>query len=311
MERKMQFERIEGLIAAPFTPMDESGSMIPDFIPEYYDFLVKNNVKGVFVNGSTGEGASLSQKEKELQITKWAHCNTQQKKLKVINLVGGTSYEECIDNAKLSMHLGISAISIIAPYYFKPASAEILAEFVARIGESVPDMPVYFYHIPVLTGVNMPMIDFLRRIASMLPNFAGIKYTNEDFADYLSCLNFDNKAYDILWGRDECYLSALVLGAKGAVGSTFNYAAPLYNELVKYYNEGLLDEARALQQKSIDMISILSRYGGIATGKAFMKYLGLNCGQFRLPVKNMSDEMYEHFLKDVAELRMEALFSKL
>ena len=68
--------------------------------------------------------------------------------------------------------------------------------------------------------------------------------------------------------------------------------------------------ARKLQQQSIDMIRLLGKYGGIATGKAYMKYIGFDLGHFRLPVKNMSDEMYENFKNDVQRLKMENLFSK-
>jgi N-acetylneuraminate lyase len=105
-------------------------------------------------------------------------------------------------------------------------------------------------------------------------------------------------------------LSALVLGSKGAVGSTFNYAAPLYHQLIAAYNNGDITNARLLQQQSIDMIALLGKYGGIATGKAFMKYVGLDCGKFRLPVFNMPDEQYEAFVNDIQTLNMNHLFSK-
>jgi len=302
-------KKFEGLVAAPFTPMDSRGNLNPGLIPGYYDFLEKNHIAGAFINGSTGEGVSLTQKEKQLNVTEWSTCRRNGGKVPVINLVGGTSYQECIDLALFSREAGISAIALLAPYYFKPSDENQLAEFVARVGESVPDMPVYFYHIPVLTGVNMPMIGFLKKISGMLPNFAGIKYTQEDFMDFLSCLNFENRKYDILWGRDECLLSALVLGCRGAVGSTYNYSAPLYHKIIAAFNDGRLEEARELQQMSINMITLLGRYGGIATGKAFMKYIGIDCGEFRSPVKNMSAKMFEEFVRDVSSLNMEQYFS--
>jgi N-acetylneuraminate lyase len=68
--------------------------------------------------------------------------------------------------------------------------------------------------------------------------------------------------------------------------------------------------ARQLQQQSIDMITLLGKYGGIATGKDYMRYIGFDCGQFRLPVKNMGHEKFEKFRKDVRSLQMEHLFSK-
>jgi N-acetylneuraminate lyase len=201
-------------------------------------------------------------------------------------------------------------VAIVAPYYFKPSDETQLAEFVARVGDSVPDMPVYFYNMPELTGVNIPMIGFLKKISGMLPNFAGIKYTHEDFRDFYSCLNYEDGKYDLLWGKDECLLSALAVGCKGAVGSTYNFATPLYHALMERFKLGELNEARKLQQLSIDLLSLLEKYGGMATGKAFMKYVGIDCGRFRSPVKNMYEEMYSEFANDVRKLGIDNWLSK-
>ena len=115
----------------------------------------------------------------------------------------------------------------------------------------------------------------------------------------------------MLWGRDENFLSAMVLGARGAVGSTYNYAAPLYHRMMDAFDRNDMEEARALQQKSIDMITLLGKYGGIATGKAYMRFIGLECGEFRLPVRNMTSSDYDSFVKDVRRLEMDDLFSKM
>lgn len=304
-------ERFEGLVAAPFTPMDKDGNIVYDTIGSYYDFLEKNGVIGAFINGSTGEGPSLTQKEKQLQAEKWAERLKAGGKVRVINLVGGTSYRECIENAIFSSELGLSAIAILAPYYYKPSSPGLLAEFCARIGESVPGMPVYFYHIPVLTGVSMPMYGFIEKISGMLPNFAGIKYTHEDLMDFMKCLNYNGGRYEMLWGRDECLLPALAAGCRGAVGSTYNYAAPLYLKLIEAFNAGDLLEARRLQQLSVNMIDLLGKYGGMAVGKSFMKYAGLDCGECRMPVTNPPAGYYREFIEYVRKLGMDDLFSKL
>jgi N-acetylneuraminate lyase len=290
--------------------MRSDGSLNTDLIPDYYEFLDRNGVAGVFINGTTGEGPSLTQKEKKLQIDAWTTVGKRIKSMEVINLVGGTSYPECIDNAIYSKEAGVSAVAVIAPYFFRPADAAGLAEFIIRIGESVPGLPVYFYHIPSITGVYIPMAGLLKEIEGKLPNFSGVKYTNEDFMDFLACLKFGNGKYDMLWGRDECMLSALATGTKGFVGSTYNYAAPLYHGIIEAFERNDLQEAQRLQMISVNMISLLGKYGGIATGKAFMKYIGFDCGAFRLPVKNMTDRMYDDFAKDVRSLGMDDLFSK-
>ena len=159
-------------------------------------------------------------------------------------------------------------------------------------------------------GVGFQMIDLLKAVDGIIPNFAGIKYTHEDFMDFLSCLHFNNGKYDMLWGRDENMLAALAIGANGAVGSTFNYAAPLYYKLIDAFNRGDLKEAQQLQQQSIDMIRLLGKYGGIATGKAYMKLVGMDCGEFRLPVKNMSPENFELFKQEVDSLNFKQYCSR-
>ena len=302
--------KFEGLVAAPFTPMDKKGEVILDMIPAYYDFLEKNKVVGAFINGSTGEGVSLSQQEKMKTVETWTSISKQKKTVKVISLVGGTSYKECIENAQHAEENGVDAIALLAPYYFKPAGAQQLAEFCALVAQSIPMTPVYFYHIPVLSGCFIPMYDFLIEAAPIIPNLAGIKYTHEDFMDFLSCIHYMGGKFDMMWGRDENMLSALVLGTRSAVGSTFNYAAPLYYQIISAFDNGDLPLARKLQQMSIDMIRLLGTYGGIATGKAYMKYIGLDLGEFRLPVKNMPTESYLKFSQDVDSLNMQELFSQ-
>ncbi|MES2416690.1 MAG: dihydrodipicolinate synthase family protein [Bacteroidota bacterium] len=301
----MNFEPIQGLISAPFTPMNENGNVNLAIIPTYYQFLKSNKITGAFICGSTGEGVSMSTPEKKAVAKAWADCTKGDNDFKVMLFLGGTSITDCKELALYAKEIGIYAVSFTTPFYFKPANVEMLAKSCAEIAAVVPDMPFYYYHIPVLTGGNFAMYDLLQAVDGKIPNFAGIKYTHEDFMDFFTCMNYQNGKYDMLWGRDENILSALVLGAKGSVGSTFNYAAPLYYDLIDAFDQGNLKKAQELQQKAIDMIRLLGKYGGIATGKAYMKLVGINCGEFRLPVKNMSAEQFELFKKDVIALNFD------
>lgn len=307
----MNRKKLEGLIAAPFTPMQGDGSLNLAIIPAYYEMLKANGVKGAFICGSTGEGVSLSLNEKKAVAEAWAAVAKDDHDFIVMPLLGGTCLADCKELALHAKEIGLNAISFTAPFYFKPASVEILANCCKEIAVVVPDMPFYYYHIPVLTGVGFSMLDLLKAVDDLIPNFAGIKYTHEDFMDFLSCMNFKDGKYDMLWGRDENMLPALALGTKASVGSTFNYAAPLYYDLIDAFNNGNLQTANSLQQKSIDMITLLGKYGGIATGKAYMKLLGIDCGEFRLPVKNMSTEQFEAFKKDTEQIGFSKFSSRL
>ncbi|MBP6182787.1 dihydrodipicolinate synthase family protein [Flavobacterium sp.] len=306
----MKIEHLQGLISAPFAPFNGNGKLDTNLIPSYYAFLKKNGITGAFINGSTGEGVSLTLEEKKEVAQAWADCTNHDADFKVMVFLGGTCLADCIDLAKHAYEIGLYAVSLTAPFYFKPANVDMLAQACIMVGESIPGMPLYYYHIPVLTGVNVPMYDLLKALDGKLPNFAGVKYTHEDFMDYQSCMSYQNGKYDMLWGRDENMLSALVLGAKGSVGSTFNYAAPLYYDLIAAFNANDLVKARELQQKSIDMIRLLGKYGGISVGKAYMKVTGIDLGEFRLPVKNMSAEQFESFKIDVESLNFDDFKSK-
>ncbi len=306
----MRSEHLQGLIAAPFTPMHPDGSLNLSLVPAYYQMLKNNNVNGAFICGSTGEGVSMTAKEKMAMAEAWAEATKADKDFKVMMFLGGTSIQDCKELALHAKKIGLFAISFTSPFYFKPAGVDMLARACAEVAAVVPDMPFYYYHIPVLTGVGFNMYDLLQAVDGKIPNFAGIKYTHEDFMDFLSCLNFKNGKYDMLWGRDENMLPALALGTKGAVGSTFNYAPGLYYDLIEAFGKNDLQTANQLQQKSIDMIRLLGKYGGIATGKAYMKLIGLDCGEFRLPVKNMSPEQFELFRKDANQLDFDKFCSR-
>lgn len=298
----MLTQHLQGLIAAPFTPMDKQGDLYLSLIPRYYHMLRANGVKGAFICGSTGEGVSLSFREKMAVTEAWAACTKDDKDFVVMPLLGGTCLQEAKELALHARQLGLYAVSFTAPSYFKPANVDMLARCCEEIAAAVPDMPFYYYHIPVLTGVGFTMYDLLQAVDGRIPNFAGVKYTHEDFMDFLSCMNYKEGKYDMLWGRDENMLPALSIGAKAAVGSTFNYAALLYQQLMDAFNRGDLAEAARYQQMSIDMIRLLGKYGGIATGKAYMKLIGLDCGEFRLPVKNMSAEEFSRFKQDAEKV---------
>jgi N-acetylneuraminate lyase len=308
----MNNQRIRGLVAAPFTPMHEDRSLNIALIPEYYQFLKHNKITGAFICGSTGEGVSLTMQEKKDVAQAWADCTKNDDDFKVLLFIGGTCMSDCIELAKHAQQVGLYAISFTAPFYFKPDDVATLASCCKEIAASVPDMPFYYYHIPVFTGVNFPMIDLLKNVDGKIPNFAGIKYTHEDFMDFLSCIHFQNGKYDMLWGRDENLLPALAVGVKGAVGSTYNYAAPVYYHLIEAFNTHDIKRAQALQQQSIDMITLLGKYGGgIPIGKAYMKLVGLDCGGLRQPMKNISDENFELFEKDTEQINFSSFCSRM
>jgi N-acetylneuraminate lyase len=112
----MEIQHLQGLIAAPFTPMKKDGSLNADLIPSYYQFLKKNKVTGAFICGSTGEGVSMTSEEKKSVIKAWADATKGDNDFKVMALVGGTSIEDCKDIALFAKAEGLYAVSFTAPF---------------------------------------------------------------------------------------------------------------------------------------------------------------------------------------------------
>lgn len=279
----VQPNRFRGLIAAPFTPFHADGSLNLDVIPDYASLLRRRGVQSVFVCGTTGEGASLTTEERELVAEAW--MRSAEPGLSVIVHVGGCALGEARRLAGHAARIGAAAFAALAPYFFKPASAAMLGEWCAGVASAAASLPFYFYHIPSMTGVSLSMREFLAA-AEGIPNLAGIKYTHEDLADYAGSLHYRAGRYDLLFGRDELLYEGWMNGARGAVGSTYNYASPLYLQLIASLEEGDLERARMLQDKSIEMIAICNSAGvsHLAASKALMSWLGVDCGPVRLPL---------------------------
>ena len=140
----------------------------------------------------------------------------------------------------------------------------------------------------MLTGVRFSPVAFLKLAKERIPNFAGIKFTNPDLALYMDALNYETGAFDLPWGVDEWFLGALATGAKGAVGSSFNFAPALYQKLMASYAEGDLATAHECQLLSVKMINILASKGYMGCAKAVLGWQGVPLGPARLPQGNPS-----------------------
>ena len=276
--------RFRGLVAAPFTPFHADRSLNLDVIPAYARFLRDNGVGAAFVCGTTGEGLSLTLEERLRIAERWVACADD--RLRVIVHVGHT----CLADARtLTAHaakIGASAVSALTPCFFKPRNTAEVVNWCEAVASAAPALPFYYYNIPSMTGIDYPVVDFLAQAQARIPSLAGVKYTHENLPDYKACVAFAQGRYDILFGRDELLLEGTDAGALGAVGSTYNYAAPLYLRLLAARAAGQATEARTLQDTAIKMIAICNGIGvtHLAASKALMAMLGVDCGPVRLPL---------------------------
>lgn len=280
-------KRYTGLIAATFTPFHADGSVNLAAIESQAQWLQSVGIRTVFINGTTGEGPSLSVDERKNVARQWCEIG-RKADLKVLVHVGCESVMEAVELARHAQQVGASAISCFAPSYYKPYSVAGLTAFCRPVAEAAPDLPFYYYHIPVRTGVTIPVSDLLCEAAAQVPSLAGAKFSHPDLMDLLRCLRWDDGRFDILFGLDEMLLPAVALGVRGAVGTNYNYAAGLYLRLLQAFAEGDLETARSLQAQANELIACLSRFGFLRAAKRVMAILGVDCGPVRPPLADLT-----------------------
>ncbi|HCS52809.1 dihydrodipicolinate synthase family protein [Rubinisphaera sp.] len=291
---------LRGLIAATFTPLHDDGTINTAAIPEMVDHLVKQNIAGMYVLGSTGEGVSLTHEERCTIAEAFVEAAVGQ--LPVIIQCGCESLSQARLLATHAQNIGADAISAVSPVYFKPDSVETLVDSMAEIAAGAPDLPFYYYHIPSVTGVNLNMVEFLKLGSDRIPNLRGIKFTSLNVFEYQSCLEFAGDRFEILWGLDEMLLSGLAAGARAAVGSTYNFAAPIYHQLIQAFSQGNLNLAREQQSKSQELVRTFLPYGPRAAQKAIMSMVAVECGPTRLPVKMLSESQIQDLRNDLTKI---------
>ncbi|RYE21663.1 MAG: N-acetylneuraminate lyase, partial [Sphingobacteriales bacterium] len=170
------------------------------------------------------------------------------------------------------------------------------------IASAAPSLPFYYYHIPTLTGVAMDMVSFLELAEEAIPNFTGIKYTASTLHEYQACVNYKDGKFDMLFGFDELLLPALSVGAKGAIGSTYTFAAPLYLRIIKLFNDGKAAEAAGMQLHSVNMVRCLVKFPPIPAQRSIMRRLGLELGSCRLPLQPLSTEQEQQLLQSLDDI---------
>jgi len=281
-------KKITGLVAATFAAYKEDGEINLEVIPQIVEKLIEDGVSGVFVCGTNGEGPNLTIDERKAIVE--AYVKAVNKRIIVMVHVGHSSVKEARKLAAHAEQVGADAFSSVSAFYFKPTSVKSLVISLAEIASAAPNTPFYYYNIPHLTGISMDMLELIKLAEEMIPNFAGLKYTATTLHEYEACLNYKDGKYDILYGLDEMLLGAVAVGAKGAVGSTYTFAAPLYLKIIEHFENGNIDEARRLQMCSIKMVQSLVKFSPIPAQRAIVDMSNIELGPCRLPLISLTTQ---------------------
>jgi len=297
----------QGLMAATFAPMKENGDVNLDVVPQYAEFLSRNNIKGIFVNGTTGEGIySLTDEERMDLLEAWM----KQKHLipTIIVQVSGTNLRSAQKMAAHAEKVGVTAIAVLPSMYTFPSSIDHLVDWIKLISDSAPKTPCMYYHIPVNTKVTLPMQKLLPAAAAKIPNFVGLKFTSRDCAEAGSCTRLkrsNGKPYTFYFGSDETYLGHYGFGIESAIGSSYNFAPQLFHQINQAVMNNDMSKARELQKIVTEMFEVLFKHGkpGLVQQKVAMKLLtNIDLGPARFPQLPMEQEHIFELAIDLKKL---------
>ena len=292
---------LTGLVPAVLTPFAVDGELNLAAVEKQTELLIRDGITAVFAGGTTGEFSSLTYGERTALVERWAQV-LKGTPVRLVVHVGANCVTDSRNLAYNAESLGAAAVAMVSPNYFKPKSAEVLIDCCAAVASAAPHTPFYFYDIPSMTGVTFNVADWIEAAAERIRTFAGVKFTNPDLMTYQRLLRAGGGRFDVLFGMDEQLLAAVALGGRGAVGSGYNFAAPLFHRLLAAMAKGDLDTARAEQFRAVQLIVLMFRLGYLGCAKELMRLRGVDLGPVRLPQTNLTPDQLATFHRELEQI---------
>lgn len=286
--------RFDGIIPALITPFDENDRIDEAVLRKLVELNIEKGVTGFYCCGSSAEAFLMSMEERKRAFEIVA--DQVAGRVSLICHVGNISSWSALELAEHAKETGADAISSIPPFYYKFTEEEIKAyyrELMAHI-----DLPMIIYNFPDFSGVSLNSSNaadlFLEK------QVMGIKHTSNDMFE-IDKIKSLSENLTVFSGYDECWISALAMGADGAIGSTFNVMAEKAIVIQRLFREGNIEEARKIQSVVNKIIIALIEVGVFNGIKYLLQLQGIEAGVSRAPFVPLTDKQKD-VLKEVAPL---------
>lgn len=289
-----------GIIPAMVTPIDEKGRINEGALRKLTNHLIDGGSHGLFPVGSQGEAFSLTfeQKKEVIRIV----VDETRGRVPVYAGTGVVTTREAIETTKMAQDLGVSAVSVITPYFLVPNQKELIAHYTA-IARACPDLPILLYSNPDRTQVPFPVSTVLELAA--VDNIIGIKDSSGDMSmtgEYIRLTRGMN--FHVLMGRDTLIYAALCYGAAGSICATANVDPRVPVEIYEAFIAG--DHKRALDAQF--RLAPLRVAFGLGTFPVVVKealnMIGIDAGPAIPPIGPMTPENREKLRKVISDMGM-------
>ncbi|MDO4602129.1 MAG: dihydrodipicolinate synthase family protein [Eubacteriales bacterium] len=281
-------EKYKGIIPAFYACYDENGEISPERVRALTEYHIKKGVKGIYVNGSSGECIYQSVEDRKVVLENV--MAVAKGKLTVIAHVACNNTKDSVELAKHAESLGVDAIAAIPPIYFHLPEYAI-ADYWNAMSEAAPNTDFVIYNIPQLAGVALTMSLFEKMREN--PRVIGVKNSSMPVQDIQMFKAAAGKDYIIFNGPDEQFISGRVIGAEAGIGGTYGVMPELFLKMDELVKENKLDEAREIQYAANEVIyKMCSCHGNMyAVIKEILRINeSLDLGSVRAPLAELIEE---------------------
>ncbi len=235
-------EKYKGVIPAFYACYDQEGNISPEGVRKLTEYFIEKGVKGVYVNGSSGECIYQSVEDRKVVLE-----NVMQVAKGKLTVIAHVACNNTKDSQELAAHaesLGVDAVAAIPPIYFHLPEYAI-AEYWNDISAAAPNTDFIIYNIPQLAGVALTQGLFAEMRKN--PRVIGVKNSSMPVQDIQMFKQAAGEEYIIFNGPDEQFISGRIIGAEGAIGGTYGVMPELFLKMNELLAEGKLEEARKIQ----------------------------------------------------------------
>ena len=297
-------EKYKGVIPAFYACYDEEGNISPERVRALTEYHIKKGVKGVYVNGSSGE--CIYQSVEDRKITLENVMAVAKGKLTVIAHVACNNTKDSVELAKHAESLGVDAIAAIPPIYFRLPEYAI-AKYWNDMSAAAPNTDFVIYNIPQLAGVALTQNLFAEMRKN--PRVIGVKNSSMPVQDIQMFKAAAGNEYIIFNGPDEQFISGRVIGAEGGIGGTYGVMPELFLKMDELVKENKLEEAREVQYAANEVIYKMCSAHGNMYGviKEILRINeNLDLGGVREPLPQLIESDFE-IAKEAAKMVKEAV----
>ncbi len=284
-EAMRDLSKYKGVIPAFYACYDQEGNISPQGVQALTRYYVEKGVKGLYVNGSSGECIYQSVEDRKIVLENV--MKAAEGRLTIIAHVACNNTKDSMELARHAQSQGVDAIAAIPPIYFRlPEHA--IAKYWNDISSAAPDTDFVIYNIPQLAGVALTMGLFEQMRKN--PKVIGVKNSSMPVQDIQMFKQAAGEDYIIFNGPDEQFISGLAIGAEGGIGGTYGAMPELFLKLEEFVKAGELAQARELQYAVNEIIYKLCSARGNMYGviKAVLKINeGLELGGVREPLPSL------------------------